>query len=72
MEIMNCSVQIQPQLLPTLSTLLIVRLVFFFFFGWQPVEVEQWWRSNGGGERERERERNVERERELDVKHFWV
>ena len=55
---MNCSVQVQPQLLPTLSTLLIVRLVllcffFFFFFGWQPVEVEQWWRSNGGGERER-------------------
>ena len=53
---MNCSVQVQPQLLPTLSTLLIVRLVLLcFFFGWQPVEVEQWWRSNGGGERERER-----------------
>ena len=52
MEIMNCSVQVQPQLLPTLSTSLIVRLVLFYFFGWQPVEVEQWLRSNGGGERE--------------------
>ena len=36
-----------------------VRLGFFFFFFfysscWQPVKVEQWWRSNGGGDRERE------------------
>jgi len=25
------------------------------------MEVEQWWRSNGGGEREREREKRRER-----------
>ena len=35
----------------------------FFFFCWQPVEVEQWWRSNGGGDREREKRRERERER---------
>ena len=40
------------------SAWLVFGLFFFFFpsFCWQPVEVEQWWRSNGGGERERERE----------------
>ena len=29
-------------------------LVFgsLFFSCWQPVEVKQWWRSNGGGEKE--------------------
>ena len=37
-----------------------VRLGFFLiffknlFFCRQPLEVEQWWRSNGGGDRERE------------------
>ena len=40
------------------TSIVSVRLgVFFSFFCWLPVEVEQWWRSNGGGERERERER---------------
>ena len=35
----------------------------FIYFGWQPVEVEQWWRSNGGGDREKETQvQNVERE----------
>ena len=41
----------------------------FFFFCWQPVEVEQWWKSNGRGDRERKREKqvqNVERERETN------
>ena len=33
-------------------------LGFFFFFCWHLVEVEQWWRSNGGWDREREMERN--------------
>ena len=26
----------------------------FIYFCRQPVEVEQWWRSNGGGDREKE------------------
>ena len=31
----------------------VLDFFFFFFFScWQPVEVKQWWRSNGGGERE--------------------
>ena len=29
-------------------------LFIIYYFYWQLVEMEQWWRSNGGGERERE------------------
>ena len=32
---------------------------FFFFLCWQPVEMEQCWMSNGGGERERERGQTI-------------
>ena len=80
MEIMNCSVQVQPQnnyvlYLPcSLFGLVIlfyfILFYFYFPFCWQPVEVEQWWKSNDGGDREREtereRERNVKRERERE------
>ena len=52
-----------------------ILFYFYFPFCWQPVEVEQWWKSNDGGDREREtkreRERNVKRERERES-DFWV
>ena len=46
-----------------------VRLLFFLFsfFCRQPVEVEQWWRSNGGGDREREKRRfRMQRQRQTE------
>ena len=60
----NNSFKLKIEIEHSQASIVSVQLGFFFFFFfpfcWQPVDVEQWWRSNGKGERERE------------IKCFWV
>ena len=76
MEIMNCSVQVQPQnnyVLYLPCSLFGLVFCFCFPFCWQPVEVEHGGRAmmeEIGREKQRERERNVKRERESQIFGF--